>query len=71
MTEKIEPAVGQVWADNDWRQDGRQVRIDSLNETHADVTVVANCHGRRTGQRTRIRLDRLRPTSTGYRLVSP
>jgi hypothetical protein len=55
----VEP--GQVWADNDPRGYGRQVTIQSLDATHATAT-----DGKRT---TRIRLDRFRPTSTGYRLV--
>ena len=55
----VEP--GQIWADNDKRANGRHVTIQSIDATHATVT-----DGKRT---SRIRLDRFRPTSTGYRLV--
>jgi hypothetical protein len=58
-TTPVEP--GQVWADNDKRGYGRQVTVQSIDETHATVT-----DGKRT---SRIRLNRFRPTSTGYRLV--
>jgi hypothetical protein len=72
MTETtVEP--GQIWADNDWRADGREVRVISTDATHADVEVVAvrNASGDRSepGRPSRICLDRFRPTSTGYRLV--
>jgi hypothetical protein len=56
---------GQVWADNDWRAHGRTVLVLAVDETHATVQSPS---GR--GRKTRIRLDRFRPTSTGYRLVS-
>lgn len=65
--------VGQVWADNDSRGYGRQVRVVELNDTHAVVELHrprgVGHHGANRGRRTRIRLDRFRPTSTGYRLV--
>lgn len=57
------PKVGQVWADNDKRSAGRKVRIISIDATHATVI---DMRGKRD---TRIRLDRFRPTSNGYRLV--
>ncbi|GGZ83173.1 DUF6354 family protein [Streptomyces rubiginosohelvolus] len=66
------PAVGQVWQDNDPRQDSRQVRIVELTDTHALVTLVQPRNpvsSARAGRRTRIRLDRFRPISTGYRYV--
>lgn len=72
MTETPPPAVGQVWQDNDPRQDSRQVRIVELTDTHAVVTLVQPrepVSSARAGRRTRIRLDRFRPTSTGYRYV--
>lgn len=56
------PAVGQVWADNDPRGYGRRLRIVEIDGTHAVV---------HDGTRqSRIRLDRFRPTNTGYRYVS-
>lgn len=71
--------VGQVWADNDKRSVGRQVRVVEVDHTHATVELVAR-RGRPArgaeaqqrvdpGQQTKIRLDRFKPTSTGYRLV--
>lgn len=53
---------GQVWADNDSRSRGRTVRVVSVDDD-GKATV------RSGGKLTRIRLDRFRPTSTGYRLV--
>jgi hypothetical protein len=78
----VEP--GQIWADNDWRADGRTVRVDRIDGNKAICTVLTNRHTAQDqldqhpnvvgivdqrGKPTRIRLDRLRPTSTGYRLV--
>lgn len=66
------PAVDQVWRDNDPRQDSRQVRIVEVTDTHAVVTLVQPRNpvsSAKPGRRTRIRLDRFRPTSTGYRYV--
>ncbi|MGV9278094.1 hypothetical protein [Streptomyces griseosporeus] len=73
------PAVGQVWQDNDPRGYGRRVRIVAIDDTHATVELVTTRQvptltGSRAtakpGRRTRIRLDRFRPTSTGYRYVT-
>jgi hypothetical protein len=64
--------VGQVWADNDKRSAGRHVKVVAIEVTLKQA-VVRPCTpgGQLTGARvTRIRLARLRPTSTGYRLVS-
>lgn len=75
---------GQVWADNDWRSEGRTVRVDRVDSRYAYCTILTNttrsqkildaCHLRqavdRRGAQARILLSRMRPTSTGYRLVS-
>ncbi|MER6010207.1 hypothetical protein [Streptomyces bluensis] len=62
--------VGQVWADNDERSAGRTVRVDEVDSRYAYCTVLTSAApGGRTGQRTRIALERMRPTSTGYRLL--
>ncbi|CAM5466122.1 hypothetical protein [Streptomyces aurantiogriseus] len=62
--------VGQVWADNDKRGEGRTVRVDEVDVRYAYCTVLtAATPGGRTGHRTRIALERMRPTSTGYRLL--
>jgi hypothetical protein len=55
--------VGQVWRDADKRSDGRRLLVVAVDATHATVT-----SAERAGRRTRIRLDRFRPTSNGYRL---
>ena len=59
------PAVrpGQIWADNDKRSAGRRITVTSVGQTHAMVETSL-------GRRTLVRLDRFRPTSTGYRLVT-
>ncbi|MEU5093765.1 hypothetical protein [Streptomyces sp. NPDC020996] len=62
--------VGQVWADNDKRSEGRTVRVDEIDARYAYCTVLtAATPDGRTGQRARIALERMRPTSTGYRLL--
>jgi hypothetical protein len=58
--------LGQVWADNDKRAKGRRVLVVGLDATHA----TCSNHPQDFGRRYRIRLDRFRPTSTGYRLES-
>jgi hypothetical protein len=62
---------GQIWADNDKRSSGRKVRVLHVGETHATVQeeFPEGTAGRRKPRQSRIRLDRFRPTSTGYRLV--
>lgn len=70
--DEITVKVGQIWADNDKRAGERQVQVLSVDETHATVR---QYHPRdiafgTTNRLTQIRLDRFRPTSTGYRLVS-
>ncbi|MDH2389353.1 hypothetical protein QCN29_11225 [Streptomyces sp. HNM0663] len=62
--------AGQVWADNDKRSKGRPVRVDEVDVRYAYCAVLTSATpGGRTGQRTRIALERMRPTSTGYRLL--
>lgn len=56
--------VGQVWEDNDPRTYKRPLRVLSLDDTHATVQSPSGM-----GRVTRIRLDRFKPTSTGYRLI--
>ena len=64
---------GQIWADNDPRAHDRKVKVVEITDTHAIVVLhtprgVGDDHAK-PGRRTRVRLDRFRPTSTGYRLV--
>ncbi|KIA63029.1 DUF6354 family protein [Nocardia vulneris] len=66
--------VGQTWADNDPRSAGRTLRVLSFTddvEPRAVCSVETEPGGERAKRwRTvRIKLDRLHPTSTGYRLV--
>lgn len=65
------PAVGQIWQDNDPRGYGRKVRIAEIGDTHAVVELHTprRPSNAKPGRRTRIRLDRFWPTSTGYRYV--
>jgi hypothetical protein len=71
MTETPTPAVDQIWQDNDKRGYGRRVRIVEIGETHATVEeVIGRDHvPAQPGRRTRIRLDRFRPISSGYRYI--
>lgn len=76
MTE-IKVRKGQVWADNDRRSEGRTVRVLRVEQNHAVVTVLtarsAASEGERlraVGAERRIRLDRFKANSTGYRLVA-
>ncbi|MFJ6667459.1 hypothetical protein [Streptomyces sp. NPDC091383] len=69
------PAVGQIWQDNDPRIENRLVWIERISETHAHVRQVALTASNEPVplpgvRRTRIRLDRFRPTTTGYRYIS-
>lgn len=63
--------LGDVWADRDWRNPGREVTvlmIDDLSVPERSITGLA-----RTGtmvRRTRIKARRMIPTSTGYELVT-
>jgi hypothetical protein len=79
----VDVKPGQIWADNDWRSKGRTLRVDSVDEVHATCTVLTNSDDVQSridssswgfsdtrGKVRRIRLDRFRPTSTGYRLLS-
>ncbi|WP_318201090.1 DUF6354 family protein [Streptomyces sp. SCL15-4] len=72
MTDTPTPAPGQIWQDNDPRGYGRRIRIIATDATHAHVEqVIGRDHASASpGRRTRIRLDRFRPTSTGYRYIS-
>lgn len=76
------PKPGQIWADNDRRATGRTIRIDRITNGTATCTVLTNRAAAqdeldrgqtyltdRRGTTVRVRLDRLRPTSTGYRLI--
>ncbi|AJP04754.1 hypothetical protein TU94_28225 [Streptomyces cyaneogriseus subsp. noncyanogenus] len=68
------PAVRQIWQDNDPRSPNRYLKITAVDGTHATMRQVAITPQGATAvpsgaRATRIRLDRLRPTSTGYRYI--
>ncbi len=67
------PKIGQIWADNDPRSKGRTIRIVSVNERFVQAETLTPAKGyiseTSTGRITRIRVDRLRPSTTGYRLM--
>lgn len=55
-----EPKVGQIWASNDRRDLGMHRTVVAVSENYVWLDGL---------QRTRVRRDRMRPTSTGYRLI--
>jgi hypothetical protein len=62
---------GQVWKDNDKRMTSRHVFVLKVEDGYA-ICTKCNSEGLtpdRTKYLTQIRLDRFRPTSTGYVLV--
>lgn len=77
MAETVEVKVGQVWADCDKRMKraGRQVKVvrtlTSESDPRMNHAVVVSRRGSEPWGRkeTRVRLERFRPGSTGYRLV--
>jgi hypothetical protein len=68
--EAPEVRVGQVWADNDKRNRAR--RYIQITAIDGDKAVCEAWYDEPSSKaRTvRIRLDRFKPTSTGYQLVS-
>lgn len=63
--------VGQVWADNDKRSEGRTLRVDAVSARHAQCVVLTPATpGSRTGHTVRILLERMKPVTTGYRLLA-
>lgn len=63
--EKVE--VGQIWESVDARDLGRQIRVDRIEGGYAYCTPYIGAHP--DPRKTRIRLDRMYPHSTGFRLV--
>jgi hypothetical protein len=64
--------IGQQWMDTDPRitEEGRPPRIITIIALHPDQrrVSVSSTSGQRTSQ---VSVDRLRPGSTGYRLINP
>ncbi len=64
MRTPIEVKVGQVWEDCDKRMAGRKLVVEKVQGNYA------HCYNQHwTSMKTRIRLDRFKPTSTGFRLA--
>jgi hypothetical protein len=67
-TERVEVKVGQIWKDNDKRTVNRYVVVRKIEDGCA-ICIRCNADGlivSQTTHLTSIRLDRFRPTSTGY-----
>lgn len=59
--------VGDVWRDNDSssrKTPPRHMRVTSVGDTHATLENLTTKHG------STVSLQRFKPTSNGYRLVS-
>src|SRR6478609_1153081 len=77
MPEVPDVRPGQVWADNDWRSEGRTVMVLEVDERdgkdpHAIVEVLTPAKGGlpiKKPRKTRIAVRRFVPNSTGYRLI--
>lgn len=70
----VKPAVGQVWQDNDPRIQvdrgcARMVRISSIDDDGKATCEAWYEEAGSLSRTVRIKLDRFRPTSTGYRFV--
>jgi hypothetical protein len=68
--ETVTVRVGQIWEDNDRRiTEGayrRRFKVLAIEDGKALVETMNN----EPRRRTKIKLDRFKPTSTGYRIVS-
>lgn len=69
MIESVEVKVGQVWEDNDPRQkkEGIAVRRVKILEIVDGRALVQHPSG--MGRKTKVRVNRFRPTASGYKLV--
>lgn len=70
----VKPAVGQIWQDNDPRLEAdrrcaRLVRIASVDDDGKATCQAWYEEAGSLARTVRIRLDRFRPTSTGYTFV--
>jgi hypothetical protein len=60
----IEVKPGQVWEDCDKRMNGRRIKVEKIDDKYAYCHRVAF-----GGWKVRILLSRMRPNSTGFKLV--
>lgn len=70
--------VGQVWEDNDARGKGRTIEVLRLEAPYAICKVLTNRTAwdkgpwpgqLQIGREKKIKIDRMRPTNNGYRLI--
>lgn len=64
--------VGQIWADNDWRMEGRTVRVIDIVGTKVIVENVTNSRFAVTstvGRRSRIGHDKFMNRKRGFSLI--
>lgn len=66
MPEDVVVKVGQVWADNDKRSADRTLKVLAVVDGRALVQEIT---GRNPGRTTKVSVSRMKPTSTGYKLV--
>jgi hypothetical protein len=66
--EHIEVKVGQIWKDWDVRTRGTHPRQIKVLEIVGEKAIVQSPSG--MGAKTKIKLSRFKPNSTGYKLVS-
>lgn len=76
MTEQPTVKIGQVWESCDKRDSGRKIRVASFVTKKGQQYAICDqgwMHPQgafqANGRHVTIRVDRFRPTSTGYRLV--
>lgn len=71
----IEVRVGQIWQDNDPRiaemKKGRRlISVTAVGDTHATVETWYEDEIGKNSRTGRVRLNRFRPSSTGYKLIA-
>lgn len=68
MIEKIEVKIGQVWQDWDIRFRDTHARRIKIVEIVGEKAICQHPSG--LGSKTKIKLSRFKPNSTGYKLIS-
>lgn len=62
--------VGDIWEDCDARMTKRHLLVKEIAGDKATVVEVSKVTRREVGRKVKIRLDRFKPTSTGYRRIT-
>lgn len=71
MTDQTDVEPGQLWVDNDPRNDGtRFVMVTAVDDTHATCETWYE-HKGGSSRTVRIRRDRFRANASGYRRAHP